>query len=146
MDFKTKVQSMTGKEIVQAMIDGLKKEHVKIRMNTFGEIKGGICFGCAATNAICEISGFIPKYEEDFYPDGAPGGINPDKLMVESTFLNRFESALNALRLGDIDGYNKCAQDISLATLPLSNTILPPLSTENYKNILVSYQTYADSL
>lgn len=64
MNFKETVQKMTIKEIILAMVNGLKKEHVKVDFNYFGYVApNGICYGCAATNAICEITKYIPdKY------------------------------------------------------------------------------------
>lgn len=56
MNFQDKIQSMKASEIIRAMISGLRKEHVKIDMTTFGAARNGTCFGCAATNAVCEIS------------------------------------------------------------------------------------------
>ncbi len=53
---------------VQLMVDGLNKRHTGgINMTSFGEYhpEVGVCFGCAATNALCELSGvkFGKRYE-----------------------------------------------------------------------------------
>lgn len=46
---------------VQAMVDGLRNQNersdFRIDMDTFGEYTGSICFGCAATCAVQQITG-----------------------------------------------------------------------------------------
>lgn len=41
--------------LVEAMIKGLEKEWVIVSMGTYGYAKSDVCYGCAATNALCEI-------------------------------------------------------------------------------------------
>lgn len=69
MNFKQKVQSMTAKEIIMAMVESLiPPPLIKVDMGTFGTTEitkpatkflgwtlrkaESICFGCAATNTI----------------------------------------------------------------------------------------------
>lgn len=138
MSFKEKVLSMTGKEIVMAMVNGLQKEWVYVDMNTFGyQTKKGICYGCAATNAICEITGKIPDLSTSNYHRL----ISVDDNYV---FVARFEKAINRLRFGDIGDYNYWAREMGIAELPQSD--LPPLNNQNYKENLQAYIDYANTL
>lgn len=49
-----KIESFS--HFIQLMIDGLKKPWVEVDMGTYGEKRGKICYGCAATNALCELN------------------------------------------------------------------------------------------
>lgn len=145
MDFKEKVQSMTGKEIVMAMVNGLENRHVPVDMSTFGDIRDGVCYGCAATNTICEISGkkqnligsWLVMEESDRL-----GEICKDVL-----FISNFESAIDYLRMGEIGLYNDLARRYEFALLPIPDFgSLPYLSIENYIVQIEKYITYANSL
>lgn len=116
MEFEQKVKSMTAKEIIMAMVDALTHPPIiNIEMGTFGscEIKRkkflGItykkeytCFGCAATNTICQISGvvFVNDKIDSLY-DRAQS-IN----CRDAAFLKVFENAIDSLRTTSIEGYN----------------------------------------
>lgn len=129
--FEEKVKSMTGKEIVLAMIEGLENPVMEVDMSTYGEIKNDICYGCAATNAVCKIGRFEPAYY-----------INEKGM----EFWGTFEYAINSLRLGDIIYYNAYAQMGGFAKLPKPKHPLPILVTENYKENLIYYKEYAETL
>lgn len=140
--FKEKVQSMTAKEIIQSMIDGLKAKHIRINMNTFGDFHNNECFGCAATNTVCEIS------NQKFTLFNIS---NIDKrsrfLSVDSEFLRNFEYAINELRLGNIIGYNQIAKRSRFATIKADKYYyLPTLTSKNWQSDLVHYQKLADDL
>lgn len=96
-------------DIVQAMVDGVRKEWVKIDMGTFGDfrieksffglIKKKVCYGCAATNTLCQLMG------ESF----SPQNVGDTKLRVGKvnygiTYedLREFENAVDHLRSGQI--------------------------------------------
>lgn len=104
--FKEKVRSMTAKEIIMAMVNGLKKEHVKVDMSTYGDFSevSGICYGCAATNAVCEISGVV------FTGEHVLSENHYWFLKTDGTFLELFETAIDSLRLGQINRYNDRAE------------------------------------
>ncbi len=152
MTFEEKVRSMTGKEIVQAMIDGLSKPWVEVNMNTYGdwffhEGKHGqlttrkFCVGCAATNTICQIA------DIKFNIKNIDGLENRSKrLKTNINFLIKFEMAINGLRRGNVKEYNSYAEDIEIALLPELEKELPYLETENYKELLHYYQEYCDTL
>lgn len=99
--FTQKVRSMSGAEIIMAMIKGLKKPCTVIDMYTFGRADREICYGCAATNTICEISGikFTPKTINE--TEGRAKTVK-----TKESFLNNFEDAINELRMGNFSNYN----------------------------------------
>lgn len=96
MNFKERVLSMKPSEIIMAMVKGLRKRHAKIDMSSYGTVEDGICYGCAATNCILEIDNTLLDYYKDHLA------------VDEETygFIDKFESSINNLRSGDIDGYN----------------------------------------
>jgi hypothetical protein len=143
MTFKEKVQSMSGKEIVQAMIDGLNKEWVKVDMCSYGKYNdlSNTCFGCAATNTICQIMDKqIDKKYISFRSERALD------IGTDQDFLESFEQAINSLRLGNVHEYNMYANCIKMATLPTSNVHLSALENDTYQIDLKEYQRFADSL
>src|SRR5688572_6813562 len=92
-------------DIVDAMIRGLKKEWVPVNMNTFGDMhvdrfsNRTICWGCAATNTLCELMGnaFNPNNLSSL--KSRADEFNFD---IESGELNVFEWAIDELRKGHI--------------------------------------------
>jgi len=102
--FRQQVLSMTAGEIIMAMVKGLEKPVTEINMTTFGESSGNICYGCAATNAVCKISKIKFKPETIF-----PAYKRADAVKSTKNFLQIFECAIDNLRRGDISGYNKTA-------------------------------------
>jgi len=140
-DFIDKVRSMTAKEIVLAMVEGLENPVTEIDMDTFGVVKDEICYGCAATNAICRIAKIS---KEDFLK------INPIETMrsaytERSSFIQRFESAINRLRYGDIEGYNVFAYRI-FSEIDEKDFSLPVLNNRFTKNELNEYKKFAELL
>lgn len=105
MNFKQTVQSMTASEIIMAMVRGLRRKWVRINFAKFGELKRGICFGCAATNTICEImqQAFPPGFIEY-------RGSRAYFLKTDYEFLDRFEGSINILRWGYVIEYNASAR------------------------------------
>jgi hypothetical protein len=157
--FKEKVQSMTAKEIIMAMVDSLTPPPViNICMTSFGHyetIKPGKkflgitivkpeykCFGCAATNTICKISGITFKGPDIVFRDST--------LNTDSSFLNNFEKAIDHLRNGDIFGYNWYASRGNFAVIKKSSKMLLgefklPLLKDNYTiEELEAYKQLAD--
>lgn len=102
--FKEKVQSMTAKEIILAMVEGLRHPSIKVDMDTFGEQRYGVCYGCAATNTVCKISGITFDSTNIMY-----GNLRAEAINTDMNFLILFESAIDGLRAGSIDYYNKIA-------------------------------------
>lgn len=146
MNFKEKVLSMTAKEIVMTMVNGLRHRWVEINMLSFGhKDEKGVCFGCAATNTICEILGEVvplgDKYDLDKH-DIRNSGTDPNN----PDFVSIFEDCINYLRLGDIPKYNSDAKTIGLPQLPIPAIALPVLADDYTENDLQAYVDYANTL
>lgn len=139
--FKQTVQQMTAKEIIMAMVNGLEKEHVKVNMDTYGGFRNGVCYGCAATNAICEIAGVTFDDPQILSTDGRARFISTDY-----DFIDNFECAINHLRSGYIEDYNEMAKYIGIAEIDSHgmNMALPELETHNYKENLHHYIRLAE--
>src|SRR5690606_9344937 len=109
-EFEKKVKSMSAHDIIMAMVDGLRNPRTKINMRTFGEIRDGICYGCAATNAVLRImDAKEEEVEEHFH------GRRSDS--YKASPLWQFESAINFLRCGMVGLYNECAAEIGIAPI-----------------------------
>lgn len=133
---------------VQAMVDGLNKSKTRldffIDMDTYGHHVGPVCFGCAATCTIQEVA----KKKLRFYSIGSH--LDRKKRSKSLGICNpqdqaEFESAINQLRCGDVFclfGY----LDIGYDKIPDQYYQLPVLSTDNWKDHLHYYQTYANHL
>lgn len=143
--FEETVRAMTRKQILQAMIDGLKKPAVAVDFGTYGTVLNDVCFGCAATNAICKIAGitFLPNEIIDSY--NRAKAINSD-----IKFIKLFEMAINALRFGDARSYNRSANMIEIDCFTINEigiySDFPGLHNSNYKNDLEYYQDFCNSL
>lgn len=118
-NFKETVQGMSAGEIIMAMVNGLKKPYLNIAMYTFGQVDYDEedekappkCFGCAATNAICNI---IDQPIPAEYLGNRES--RREFLHINSSeenqrlFLSHFENSIDSLRHGDIQGYNSYAK------------------------------------
>lgn len=133
-NIERKIKSMTAKEIIMAMVDGLMNPVTKIDMYNFGSYEDGICYGCAATNAICRIGMLDP--EEELQRMGGP------KYRNYSDLISGFEDAIDELRNGHINSYNHFAQEYGFATIKTS-TELPEIDNDNYQDPKV-IQDYID--
>ena len=109
--FKEKVLSMTAKEIIMSMVEGLQNPVITINMDTYGEAIEGVCFGCAATNAVCKISGKV------FTEDNIDEDLRSNFLKTDRLFLSEFEMAIDNLRAGGIKSYNFYANEIGIAQI-----------------------------
>lgn len=139
--FEDIVRRMTAKEIIMAMVDGLKNPAVNVDMSTFGsyDIYNKACYGCAATNAICKISNHVLTFSEIDNKNRAIT-VNSDY-----SFLHAFERAIDNLRKGDILRYNNTASIIGIATIKNYNFYLPHLYTDNYNQLLDYYEDLANA-
>lgn len=156
-NFKDTVNSMKPSQIVMAMVNGLKNKHYHVYMQSYGTIHNGICYGCAATNTICEIS------KKKFYVENiVDRKSRAEFIEYDYVFLHVFETGVNYLReghyisflyvLNNLDDYNLVPVE------PLINNIeeemfkvngkigLTNLSTDTYQDYLHEYITFAKIL
>lgn len=123
MTFTEKVLAMTAKEIIMAMVEGLKKPYTKIAMGSFGYRNNIDCFGCAATNTICYIDGTVNNL--------LPPGVEGFRIYFEY-IVNDFESAIDALRQGDITEYNIWVSRTGIAKIRKVDYISLPRLGDDY--------------
>ena len=135
-DFKNKVCSLSAKEIILAMVNGLKNKHVEIDISTFGKVidsdpkkDSPVFYGCVATNCIIEINdGVIHNLNgtrKERYLSVHPNDI-------QGRFVMYFETAIDALRKGDIYEYNIRALGNGFAYIKNYQSFNLPVLTENY--------------
>ena len=137
MTFEEKVKSMTFAQILRAMVDGLKAEHVRVQMDAFGIDINGVCFGCAATNAICQISRHVfTLLEIELLQNRA------EALLCDYYFLDMFEEALDCLRKNDFSkiGYDYYSFFCGIEQ-PIEEEVrimqpLPPMTNKNWRRVL----------
>ena len=106
---------MTAKEIVMSMVNGLRNPVTQINMDTYGEVVEGVCFGCAATNALCYIGNY--STEDLLKVDGSA------ILIEKKSIATRFEWAIDELRKGNIGGYNYHAVEGGFAKISLPDGV-----------------------
>lgn len=142
-NFKEKVQSMTAKEIIMVMVEGLRNPVTEIDIHSFGDVRDGICYGCAATNVICKIGNINEEEFLEVKPEGTM--LYFGKSEGEREFLDKFENAINSLRRGSICVYNMRAGDIGIATIEDGKYGLPELSNDYTEEQLERYVELANT-
>lgn len=105
--FENKVKSMSAYDIIMAMVEGLRNPRTRIDMSTFGSIRNGICYGCAATNAILHIMNANGEEVKSHVTYTSTCDDSP---------LYEFECAINDLRCGLLGSCNANA-----CTFPVLN-------------------------
>jgi hypothetical protein len=139
-------------EVTQAMIDGLinqsKRDDFQIKMHTFGNSDGLVCFGCAATCTIQQLSNF--NFKHPFEINNVSRRyetIDNKSLFKDIKELNTFEMAIDNFRTSfpedicyflNLD-YQKI-KEIIQSVNPL------PLSTNNWQERLPTYQELTNKL
>jgi len=129
--FRQQILSMTAGEIIMAMVKGLEKPQTLIDMGTYGATRVRdqkiVCYGCAATNTVCQISGvkFTPK-NIDYTGDRARA------IKSSYDFLTNFERAIDELRKGNIEQYNFLAIRGKFQQIHNSTNIKLPRLNDNY--------------
>ena len=136
-NFEEKVQSMTAKEIIMAMVQSLRNPLTKIDMGTFGNVKGGVCYGCAATNFICNVGKITLEEFILVEPDESMMGFANNKYDME--FLSAFEESIDRLRVGSIYSYNYYARKYGYATIEDNGIELPVLRNDFSEEDLEKY-------
>jgi hypothetical protein len=148
MNFEETVKAMTGKEIVLAMINGLKESPYQINMMTFGDAEntetGVVCFGCAATSCITKISGVTFTARNITNSED-----RAQALSCQHSFIVSFEAAINELRSGWVGNYNKLASIYGFEELPVpedDEDELPALTTSDWRDNIIAYEQWAETL
>ena len=141
LTFEETVQEMSMKEIILAMVKGLRKPHIEINMDTFGAEDRGVCFGCAATNTICEMAG---KTFDSFYIKTRFS--RAEFVDCSVLFLQEFELAIDRLRRVRLDAYNLTVHSLGIAEMPPTHIILPELDTDYTQDQLDVWEDYANTL
>lgn len=124
---------------VEAMIDGIQaqdqRSDFKIDMHTFGDVKSGICFGCAATCAVQQLAG-VNLTATNIHD-------RHETLNIDMNDMLAFEHAINVLRLGALGilfGYFKKERSL------VGFRHLPVLHTFNWREGLTHYRTLLTAL
>jgi hypothetical protein len=127
-----KIIGLSAKEMIMAMVNGLRKRHVCIDMSTFGRKSNGVCFGCAATNALIEISGI-----------SAEEAVDLSVFSCKSVIISDFETAIDSLRCGDIYFCNIYLEFPEIVNP--ENIYLPILMDDYTEDELQQYEKLANS-
>src|SRR5690606_4387729 len=127
-------KSMSAHDIIMAMVEGLRQPRTEIDMMTFGEIKEGICFGCAATNAILHIMNANEEEVKDHVLECE------ERLNHTSSFVDRFEMGIHCLRCGSVGGYNRYAEGAFAPITPMPDSRLPLLDDDYTEVQLQEYE------
>jgi hypothetical protein len=129
----------TASSVIDAMIQGLQNvpENFEIDMSSYGDSSNGVCYGCAATCTIMQISGnvFTPYEINGIYLRSLATGYS------ELDVLD-FESIIDDLRQGDL---LPIKEELDV-TLPEPKIELPVLGTSTWKEGLWVYEAYRDQL
>lgn len=137
-EFEKKVKSMSAHDIIMAMVEGLRQPRTEIDMGTFGDMEDGICYGCAATNAILNIM----EVKEDEIKDYIYGC---ESFADKPSEVCMFESAIDCLRQGNVYQYNRYAMNVGfalIATMP--GQVLPRLENDYTEEQLQEYVKLAE--
>lgn len=151
------IRKMNPKQIVLNMIDGLENPVTKIDMGTFGHKgKRGVCFGCAATNAICRLGNFNPKevlMDENLVGNSRKYSNNGYVMREDDrNTIYRYELAIDSLRNADLRGFNHHAniggfKKFSKEDYDLFNSLnIGYLDNENYLDELPGFKEFAEGL
>lgn len=135
-------------DIIDLMIRGLEHEWVKVEMTTFGYAsQDNTCFGCAATNLICELAQAPIPFEKIVTRYGRLNHVGSSITLDQFT---DFEESIDLLRKGRIADclvLLKSIQGVFSFKIPEFNDLppskdLPYLYTRTYKVFLPYYREY----
>lgn len=154
-DIIEKIKNLTPKEFVLSMVNGLRKRHTKIDMTTYGFkvlIIGeeGVCFGCAATNTLCEL-GLSPQKLPSIDSRRVGFSVNFDE--KNELFILEFESIVDKFRKGfqsqhSLIHFNDLwlVGDFTHLKFPVTdiNEELPPLDDDYTDEDLNIYERFAN--
>ena len=137
MNFEEKVRSLSFKQILGYLIEGLENPDYEIDMHQFAKVNKKICYVCAATSAISKMGNVIFPIEKIEYSE-----FRSDLLNCSISFFWDFETALDKLREGDLINYNLMADELNFSKAPFYDKLLPKLDTHNYKRNLKAYKKF----
>ena len=141
MNFEETVKSMSIKEIIMAMVRGLRNPRVKVDMSTLGRVIDGVFSGCAATNTVCEIMG--KTYGTDVIEDVRS---RSKFINCDVDFLDKFETSIDTLRHAETLRYNKKAARAGMALMTIEPVELPYLCNYYTSAELDTWEKYANTL
>jgi hypothetical protein len=137
--FEEKVKAMTSRQIIMAMVNGLKNPKVKVDMISFGKSVDNVCYGCAATCAVLQIADVKPV------PALMDMSEHNELLDGDWLFIAEFETAIDNLRRNKVQEYNKIARKRGFATIRRRQGFsLPRLDNSNYMTGLPRYEQLAE--
>lgn len=149
MDFKAKVQAMSAKEILMAVVNGLRAGYVRVDMSTYGgtifDFGEPICVGCAATAFICEVSQERPKACQLDNESSRMDFLGLHRNDENYIFFLNLERAINSLRQGVFYEYNRFAELYGMAKMS-EDLDLPHLGTKTWEKGLEKWERIADNL
>jgi len=168
ISFGQKIQSMSFVDILDAMVTGLERQWVNVDMNTYGDSYHGkditifgkrinvplgkTCFGCAATNTICQILNEPIPADSIYYRSDRRAFIHK-KYQIDCynhLDLKYFEHAIDALRLCNINTYSFYAECIGIASIPEEwleeIKDLPLLTNNDWKKGLPKWRKLVDRM
>lgn len=114
------ILSLSITQILEIFIHSLRKPRTdKVEMSKWYTENEGVCYGCAATNLICELGNLNPR--EVFYKHPF-SEITPTTLYYpyyrDLDLIAYFEDAINDLRWGNLASYNAILCDTDIAKFP----------------------------
>lgn len=128
-------------DAIRAMIDGLKKQSARedfvIVMNTYGRCNNYICFGCAATCTIQELSG--KNYKHKVIRDFTSKALYTN---IFASDLANFESCIDDFRAG-ITCSLLWFYDLEDVDFPVPDWYL---STDNWQEELPKVENYLEEV
>lgn len=143
-EIEAKIKSLTPKEMIMFMVSGLRNRHTIIAMSTYGyKNQDGICYGCAATNTLCELG--LDKEKLGSYSGGH--GFHH---RYSSQIVSRFENLIDYLRNGEennLSGFNNACDGFKLKNLKLKfgfGEKLPCLEDNYTEEQLQVYERFAN--
>ena len=133
MTLEQRVRSLTAKEIVGFLIEGIENPVGILDFDTFGynyNTQGDVrkCSACGATQAIIKMMA-VEFTANDFKN-------RSERLNADKWFLSVLEDALDSLRCGKVSVYNRVARELALAEMP-ETLIFPYISNDNYHKMIV---------
>lgn len=161
------VKGLTPSSLVDTLCDGLERQWVNIDMGSYGHSEGMLCFGCAATNALCQLAQkSMPSDKIDnVIARGKFFGISErqsDKNKLAT--LGAFERGINNLRVGlvyDMNGVYERRIHLHHLTIPMDvfdkfepktpdhpqdRNILPAMTTDTWRECIPRYRELAEFL